>query len=95
MKYKEVGNMRGSSITVEECEDLVKGPGKFEGCARYIPYFHDISMDGGADDEEWDDNDNVTYIFEVNEDDVDMFDELTDIEYIKFYENDDGFIVEV
>jgi len=83
-------------MTVEECEDLVNGPGKFEGCSRFIPYFHDISIDGGADDEEWDeDTDNVTYIFEVNEDDVDMFQELADVEYVKFYEDDNGFIVEV
>lgn len=86
--------MRGNSMTVEECEELVSSPGKFEGCARYIPYFHDIAMDGGGDDEEWDDNDNVTYIFEVDEDDVELFEELADVKYVKFYEDDNGFIVE-
>jgi hypothetical protein len=52
-------------------------------------------LDGGADDEEWDDDDSVTFIFEVNEDDVDMFDELDDVEYVKFYTDNNGFVVEV
>lgn len=82
-------------ITIEECEEAVENPGKFEGCSRYIPYYHAIMQDGGADDEEWDENDNVTYVFEVSNEDVDMFEELNEVEYVRFYEDDNGFVIEV
>lgn len=82
-------------ISIEECEELVNSPGKFEGCARYIPYFHAIMSDGGADDEEWDEDDNVTYMFEVNDEDREKFSELNDIEIVRFYEDDNGFVIEV
>jgi len=82
------------TITVEECEEMVESPGKFEGCSRYVPYYHELAMDGAADDEEWDD-DNVTYVFEVKDEDVELFDELKEMEYVRFFTNNDGFVVEV
>jgi len=90
--------MSDVTITVDECEEMVESPGKFEGCARYIPYFHELMLDGGADDEEWDDDENnetVTYVFAVRDEDVELFSELKDIEFVRFFEDDDGFVREV
>lgn len=86
--------MSDDKLSVSECEAMVEVPGKFEGCARYIPYFHDLMLDGGADDEEWIDDD-VTYVFEVRDEDVAMFEELKDTEFVRFYEDANGFVVEV
>lgn len=86
--------MRGNSVTVEECEELVKGPGKFEGCARYVPYFYELMLEGAYDDDDWDTNDNVTYWFIVNEEDVAIFPELTLNDRIGIFTDDNGFVKE-
>jgi len=90
--------MKEVLITIAECEELVNTPGKFEGCNRYIPYYHAIMLDSGADDEEWDEDENnetVTYLFQVEEDDIDLFEELAHIDIVRFYEDDNGFVCEV
>jgi len=50
-------------------------PGKFEGSPAYVPYFWDIGMDGGADDEEWD-GDTPIWVFHITPEDRAMFPEL-------------------
>lgn len=79
-------------ITVAECEAYVATPGKFEGEARYVPYYWHVMNEYGADDEEWDDNDSVVYLFMVNEDDVAMFPELTVGTEVRIFEDEQGFV---
>ena len=55
----------------KECEQLVKGPGKFEGEKIYIPYFWDLYMQGF-----WDEDDSQVIVFLVEEVDRYLFPEL-------------------
>jgi hypothetical protein len=67
-----------------------KVPGKFEGCAPYIPYFWDTFLNGMADS---DDGDVLT--FQVDSDDRALFPELKGRRYVKLVETNDGFVCEV
>lgn len=75
---------------VVQYEYTVSRPGKFEGEARYVPYFWDIYMEGDADS---DDGDVVT--FDVCDDDINIFGELKTVKVIGLVETEDGFVVEV
>lgn len=77
-------------MTREECEQLVKGPGKFEGEAVYVPYFWDAFLNGFAD------RDNGTVLgFDVTAEDKAIFPELKHRKTVKLIERDDGFVCEV
>jgi len=67
-----------------------KGPGKFEGCAPYVPYFWDIGMNGFADVD-----DGPTWKFRVDDDDRALFPELKGRRWVSLYESDSGFVYEV
>ncbi len=78
------------AITIKECEEHVEGPGKFEGEARYVPYFWDVYMDGGADDD-----DGTVLTFNVSDEDKKLFPELRGRKRVKLMEQDSGFVVEL
>lgn len=82
--------MKSPEETIRECEEAVKGPGKFEGEARYIPYFYDAYLDGLADE----DDDDVL-VFQVSPEDTALFPELKQRSHVRFYVRDDGFVCEV
>ena len=71
-------------------ESIVKGPGKFEGEARYVPYFWDAYLDGGADRD-----DGKVLGFDITADDKKLFPELKKRKTVKLIERDDGFVVEI
>lgn len=71
-------------------EARVRGPGKFEGEAPYVPYFYDAFLDGGADS----DNGDVLG-FRVSAADRAVFPELRGRQWVRIRERSDGFVVEV
>jgi hypothetical protein len=71
----------------------VRNPGKFQGEARYVPYFHERWNDGCADvdleaDGAW------TAGFDVDADDRLLFPELAEVKRVVIYEDDQGFVRE-
>lgn len=75
---------------IKEYESDVKRPGKFEGQARYIPYFYEVYLDGGADDD-----DGRVLTFRLNADDKKWFPELKRRKAVKIEVTDYGFVQEV
>jgi hypothetical protein len=73
-----------------EYEDMVRRPGKFEGEARYVPYFWEAFLDGFADSD-----DGEVIGFRVSEQDKTLFPELKKRKWVRLYEREDGFVVEV
>lgn len=78
---------RWPMITRAECQSVVDGPGKFEGCAIYVPYFYEVWNDGGADEDE-----GKSATFYVTEEDREEFPELEGVFSVTLLEGDDGFI---
>lgn len=77
-------------------EEQVKGPGKFEGEAPYVPYFYDVSLHGFADDEEsWPEGGGWVGIFEVDEEALRMFPELKGQKKVAIDETSDGLVGEL
>ena len=77
-------------ISVNECENAVSGPGKFEGEPRYVPYFWDAYLDGFADRD-----DGKVLGFDVTAEDKVKFPELGKRRTVKLIETDQGFVCEV
>jgi len=75
--------------TIKDYEEIVKGPGKFEGEARYVPYYWEMYLAGFADD----DNGRVLS-FTVTREDKGIFPELKRRKTIKLYERENGFVIE-
>ena len=71
-------------------EAMGRGPGKFEGCASYVPFYWDAYLNGCADDD-----DGKVLSFDVTEDDKVLFPELKRRKRVKLVETDDGFVCEV
>lgn len=70
--------------------ERVAHPGKFEGCAAYVPYYWDVFMDGGAD------RDNGRVLgFDVTAEDKALFPELKRRRTVRLTETSDGFVCEV
>lgn len=68
----------------------VSRPGKFEGCAPYVPFYWDVYLTGGAD------RDNGKVLgFDVTADDRALFPELKGRRTVRLVETDQGFIEEV
>lgn len=85
------------TTTVQEYEEMVSHPGKFEGEARYVPYFYDIMMDGGGEVVE--DNGHDGWVdqvmrFEVDPEDVQLFPELS-VGSIYLHFDNQGFVTEI
>ncbi len=70
--------------------DIVSHPGKFEGCAAYVPFYWDEYLDGCADRDDGD-----VLGFDVTKDDKVIFPELKRRRTVKLIETDQGFICEV
>ena len=75
---------------MRDYEEEVKGPGKFEGENRYVPYFwldqypDEQVMNGGL----------CVFIYNVNVLDKQKFPELRKRKRVKLYERSDGFVIE-
>lgn len=79
------------TITVQECRDAVSRPGKFEGCAAYVPYFTGTRFLKGCADRD----DGRVLGFDVTADDKALFPELARRRTVKLVEDDNGFVYEV
>ncbi|MFH1031069.1 MAG: hypothetical protein V1767_00660 [Chloroflexota bacterium] len=73
-----------------EYEEYVKGPGKFECEARYVPYYWGVFLEGFADED-----DGKILSFNVSAEDKENFPELKRRKVIKLYEDDIGFVREI
>ena len=80
-------------ITVEECEEMVKGLGKFEGEKRYVPYFWEAMLNGMVDYYEGEEDE--IYCFVVNMNDIKKFPELENKKIVRILETSNGFVMEV
>ncbi len=54
------------TLTREECAEAISHPGKFEACPIYAPYFYELSLDGGGDDDFMNANGNTVDIIIVS-----------------------------
>lgn len=80
-------------LTRKECAERIKGPGKFEGEPIYAPYYWECTLDGGADEEEFDEaNDRPVAVFRLTPEDFRMFPELGVGEKLRLYEDEQGFV---
>jgi hypothetical protein len=77
----------------------IKSPGKFESEMIYVPYFWQLTLEDSADEEQWDEVERVTYIFNFNERSVDddanlfeVFPELKGVKRIELVEDSQGFV---
>lgn len=68
---------------------VIRSPGKFEGEAVYVPYFWDVYLDGGADED-----DGEVLVFYVSDEDRATFPELQG-PTVMLRQLDNGFVVEV
>jgi len=74
----------------------ISSPGKFEGEMAYAVYFWNLGLDGGADDEEYDeDSDTTAFGFKVSDADRLEFPELGNKKWVWLYETEQGFVTEV
>ncbi len=64
----------------------IRSPGKFEGEMVYAPYFYDLMLDGCADE-----NTDGSCTVPIEKEDIDIFPSLAGIDYVKLYEDDNGF----
>jgi len=71
----------------KECKAAVKGPGKFEGEAIYVPYVYDVYLDGGLD---FDDGEQFGILLRAE--DKLIFPELEGRRSVRLFETLDGFI---
>jgi hypothetical protein len=82
--------MTRQEITTEYTVDangIIRNPGQFEGEMLYAPYFWDIYLNGGADE---DDGDVLT--FHVSSIDIEAFPELAGVKHIDMVQTDQGFV---
>lgn len=74
--------------TKQEYEDIVSYPGKFESEPAYTPYYYDMYLEGMHDYYDEDDNP----VFDITEDDVKMFPELSGNKHATLIEDSNGFV---
>jgi hypothetical protein len=72
-----------------EYEGQVKGPGKFEGEARYVPYFWGQFLAGA-----YTDDDGEVVSFDVSDEDRRLFPELEGVTTVSLAESENGFVYE-
>ena len=76
---------------LKDYKDIVSNPGKFEGEQPYVPYFWEIFLECGADED-----DGFCMIFNVTDEDRAFFlGYFGNKEKVVLYEDVDGFIFEV
>ena len=75
-------------------DGYIVSPGKYEGEAIYIPYFHEMALHGFANETDYgpDEYSTVYDYFDVIEKDVELFPELRDITRVCIWEDDNGFV---
>jgi hypothetical protein len=80
-------------MTYQECKEQVSGPGRFEACPVYAPYYYDALMNGWNSDTAGDD-DLTTDMFIVSAEDRAMFPDLRDPtdECVTISVDDQGFV---
>lgn len=73
--------------------DLIRSPGKFEGEPLWAVYFWNLAMDGSGD-VEWDDDDTEVTTFQIQDEDRELFPELTEegITAVSLWEDSQGFV---
>lgn len=75
----------------EACEDMVSGPGKFEGEQDYSPWFYYL-LGVSGEDESFETPDGITqYLFIIGPEDRNIFRELEGVEALHGWETDTGF----
>ena len=67
--------------------------GKFEGEGDYVPYYWEIGLDGGADDEIYS-GDTPIWVFKVTPEDREEFFGLKGKRVVKLWEDEQGFVRE-
>lgn len=70
---------------------FITSPGRYEAEPLYTPYFHDIVLEGGGDDQ-FDDNGTLVTFVDVKEKDIETFPELDGIHRVSVWESDVGFV---
>lgn len=78
-------------LTRKECQEMVSGPGKFEGEPIYSPYLWDIAMNGFSDDI-IDDNGSTIDVCFINKEDMAVFPELKGSYAALIFADDIGFV---
>ena len=78
-------------IAARESREAVTRPGKFQGCAPYVPFFWQVTLDGCADYCDA----TGAHSVEVTAADKVLFPELKRRKRVRLVERDDGFVVEV
>ena len=73
--------------TYSEHPNIIKSPGKFEGESIWAPYFWDLYLDGG-----YDNDDGETVNFVINDEDRKAFPALKEYTKYSFRVSDDGFV---
>ena len=86
----DIGTALNAAQLREQCEADVSRPGKFEGCAVYVPYFWSFYLEGCADRD-----DGRILGFDVTAEDRAIFPELKGRRTVRLIERDDGFVIEV
>jgi len=73
---------------------IITSPGKFEGEMLYMPYFYEMMLCGMDDAVVYDGRQLLYSVFEVFDEDLQLFPELEGRTEIRLAENDQGFIYE-
>ena len=84
-------------MTKEESIEATKHPGKFEGCAEYVPYYWDKVLNGESDDYDWDydwdyDDGRDIDIFNITKEDMELWPELIGYKELNLWQDDNGFV---
>lgn len=69
---------------------IIFSPGKFEGEARYVPYYWEIYLNGFADADE-----NSVLRFKVTKEGRKLFPELKKRRMVSLVEDNQGFVIEI
>lgn len=83
-------------IDKTKLDEMVKGPGKFEGENAETAYYYDAMMNGDGEMVCFGENEIYT-VFEISEEERDVFDLHTDIEknpidYFSIFTSEQGFV---
>ena len=80
----------GTVETFDTGSGWIRGPGKFEDCRIYVPYYWRIYLDGFADSD-----DGQVLTFKVTPEDREQFPMLKKRKRIRLFEDSNGFVHEV
>lgn len=76
---------------------LISSPGKFEGEAVYVPHFWTLGLDGGADEDTYEedpfrDGEVHVFVFYLTGDDRKRWPSLANVESLELRESENGFV---